>query len=31
LIDELKIAEIGVVAPVEIMASELDLLKEKLK
>jgi biopolymer transport protein ExbD len=31
LIDELKIAEIGVVAPVEIMASEVDLLKEKLK
>jgi biopolymer transport protein ExbD len=31
LIDELKIAEIGVVAPVEIMASELELLKEKLK
>lgn len=31
LIDELKIAEIGVVAPVEIMASEFDLLKEKLK
>jgi biopolymer transport protein ExbD len=31
LIDELNIAEIGVVAPVEIMASELDLLKEKLK
>lgn len=31
LIDELKIAEIGVVAPVEIMASELDLLKEKIK
>jgi biopolymer transport protein ExbD len=31
LIDELKIAEIGVVAPVEIMASELELVKEKLK
>jgi biopolymer transport protein ExbD len=31
LIDELKIAEIGVIAPVDIMSSELDLLKSKLK
>jgi biopolymer transport protein ExbD len=31
LIDELKIAEIGVIAPVEMMAGELELLKEKLK
>lgn len=30
LIDELKIAEIGVIAPVDILASELELLKEKL-
>lgn len=30
LIDELKIAEIGVIAPVDILASELDLLKAKL-
>jgi biopolymer transport protein ExbD len=31
LIDELKIAEIGVIAPVEMMGGELELLKEKLK
>jgi biopolymer transport protein ExbD len=31
LIDELKIAEIGVIAPVDILSSELDLMKEKLK
>lgn len=31
LIDELKIAEIGVIAPVEILASELELVKEKVK
>jgi len=31
LIDELKIAEIGVIAPVDILASELDLVKEKAK
>jgi biopolymer transport protein ExbD len=31
LIDELKIAEIGVIAPVDILASELDLVKEKVK
>jgi len=31
LIDEFKIAEIGVIAPVDILASELDLVKEKLK
>ena len=31
LIDELKIAEIGVIAPVDMLASELDLLNEKLK
>jgi biopolymer transport protein ExbD len=30
LIDELKIAEIGVVAPVDMLASELDLLNAKL-
>lgn len=29
LIDELKIAQIGVIAPVDIMQSELDLVKEK--
>lgn len=29
LIDELKIAEIGVIAPVDMMQSELDLVKEK--
>lgn len=29
LIDELKIAEIGVIAPVDILASELELLKAK--
>jgi len=29
LIDELKIANIGVIAPVDIMQSELDLLKAK--
>ena len=31
LIDELKIASIGVIAPVEIMPSELELIKEKAK
>jgi hypothetical protein len=31
LIDELKIAEIGVIAPVDILASELELLNEKVK
>lgn len=31
LIDELKIAEIGVIAPVDILASELELLKAKTK
>ena len=31
LVDELKIADIGMIAPVEIMKSELDLLKEKSK
>ena len=31
LIDELKIAEIGVIAPVDILASELDLVNQKLK
>ena len=31
LIDELKIAEIGVIAPVEMMPEELDLLKQKIK
>lgn len=30
LIDELKIANIGVVAPVDIMQSEMDLLKAKI-
>lgn len=30
LIDELKIASVGVIAPVEILASELELLKAKL-
>ena len=30
LIDELKIAQIGVIAPVDILASELELLKSKL-
>lgn len=30
LIDELKIAQIGVIAPVDIMVSELELLKAKL-
>lgn len=29
LIDELKIADIGVIAPVDIMQSELDLIKDK--
>jgi hypothetical protein len=29
LIDELKIADIGVIAPVDIMQSELDLVKVK--
>ena len=31
LIDELKIAEIGVIAPVDILASELDLINQKIK
>lgn len=31
LIDELKIANIGVIAPVDILASELELLKAKMK
>jgi biopolymer transport protein ExbD len=31
LIDELKIAEIGVIAPVDILASELDLFNQKIK
>jgi len=31
LIDELKIAEIGVIAPVDLLESELQLMKEKLK
>lgn len=31
LVDELRIAEIGVIAPVDILASELELLKSKLK
>lgn len=31
LIDELKIADIGVIAPVDIMQSELELLKAKTK
>lgn len=31
LIDELKIAEIGVIAPVDILASELDLVNQKIK
>ena len=31
LVDELKIAEIGVIAPVDILASELELLKSKIK
>lgn len=30
LIDELKIAKVGVIAPVDILASELELLKAKL-
>jgi biopolymer transport protein ExbD len=30
LIDELKIANVGVIAPVDILASELELLKSKL-
>ncbi len=30
LIDELKIAQIGVIAPVDMLASELELLKSKL-
>ena len=29
LIDELKIADIGVIAPVDIMQSELELIKAK--
>lgn len=31
LVDELRIAEIGVIAPVDILASELELLKSKIK
>lgn len=31
LVDELKIADIGMIAPVDIMKSELDLLKAKSK
>ena len=31
LVDELKIAEIGVIAPVDITPGELQLMKEKLK
>ena len=31
LIDELKIAEIGVMAPVELMPAELELMKSKIK
>ncbi|MFM7565794.1 MAG: ExbD/TolR family protein [Flavobacteriales bacterium] len=31
LIDELKIAEIGVIAPVEMMPEELELLKQNIK
>jgi hypothetical protein len=31
LIDELKIAEIGVIAPVDILSSELELLKQNAK
>jgi hypothetical protein len=31
LIDELKIAEIGVIAPVELMPSEFALMKSKIK
>jgi biopolymer transport protein ExbD len=31
LIDELKIAEIGVIAPVDILSSELELLKQNSK
>jgi len=30
-VDELKIAEIGVIAPVDITPGELQLMKEKLK
>ena len=30
LVDEVKIAQIGVVAPLELMKSEADLLKAKL-
>jgi len=30
LIDELKIAEIGVIAPVDMLGSEYELLKSKL-
>jgi hypothetical protein len=29
--DELKIAEIGVIAPVELMPSEFALMKSKIK
>jgi hypothetical protein len=31
LIDEVKIAEIGVIAPVPMLSSELKLLNEKIK
>lgn len=31
LVDELKIAEVGVIAPVDILASELELLKQNAK
>jgi len=31
LIDELKIAEIGVIAPVDILASEVSLIDHKLE
>ena len=31
LVDELKIAEIGVIAPVEMMPEELELLKQNNK
>jgi hypothetical protein len=31
LVDELKIAEIGVIAPVELMPSEFSLIKSKIK
>ena len=31
LIDELKIAEIGVIAPVELMPQENELIQSKIK